>query len=60
MSDRSEKWQDSERGQAYEQWKGEYEGNHLEEIDLDMPDALEVTLGDQAETLSSSGVIASR
>jgi hypothetical protein len=51
MSDRSEKWQDSERGQTYEQWKNDFESNDLEEVELDMPDALELQTGDQAETL---------
>jgi hypothetical protein len=51
MSDHSEKWQDSERGQTYEQWKNDFESNDLEEVELDMPDALELQTGDQAETL---------
>jgi hypothetical protein len=45
MSDRSEKWQDSERGQAYEQWKNEFESNDLEAVELDMPAALELYTG---------------
>ena len=39
ISEKSEKWQEGERGQAAEQWKGEWEGLQFDELSVD-------TLGD--------------
>lgn len=36
--DKSEKWQDSERGEAISQWMDEWQNVMLEEAELDLPD----------------------
>lgn len=53
IDSRSDKWQESERGQAYLAWQGEYESSDLEDITIDQPDSLELSTGDQAETLEA-------
>ncbi len=35
MSERSERWQDGERGQAYQAWRDELEAQPLDEIDAE-------------------------
>jgi uncharacterized protein YukE len=40
VGDRSEKWQEGDAGQAYEEWKSEWEG--LDVSELDMIEALEL------------------
>jgi hypothetical protein len=42
MSDKSEKWQEGERGQAYEEWKSSYENFDLEELDVDVVNTEEI------------------
>jgi hypothetical protein len=39
--ERSEKWQESERGQAYLNWINEWEGAELGEVEIDFPNDLE-------------------
>lgn len=53
IAERSNKWQDSERGHAYLDWQEEYESNDLEEIALDQPVPLELSVDDydQADLL---------
>ncbi len=51
IDDRSEKWQEGERGQAYMARQQEYQDNDLEAIELDQPEPLELSTGDQAENL---------
>ena len=46
-----EKWQDSERGQAFVQWQQEYDQYDLEDIDLEQPCQLTFDIGDQSEAL---------
>jgi hypothetical protein len=50
ISERSEKWQDSERGQAYRAWHEVFTAE-LEDVELDEPDVLELETGDQVEAL---------
>jgi hypothetical protein len=39
FDERSEKWQDGDAGQAYQEWIGEWAGLELEEVDVpDLPD----------------------
>ena len=47
----NEKWQDSERGQAYMAWQVEYEQVDLEEIEMEQPQSLELGVSDQSEIL---------
>lgn len=49
-SDRSDKWQESDAGQAFEEWKSEWEGAELEVEELEAPDLDEIA-PDRAETL---------
>ena len=46
-----EKWQDSERGQAFVQWQQEYEQADLEDINLEQPEPLSLDINDQSEVL---------
>ena len=48
---RSEKWQESERGQAYKDWLDEWCGLCLDEIEIDFPDDLDEPDLSAAETL---------
>ncbi len=41
IADRSEKWQEGERGQNYVSWKDEWEQLDLEPIELSLPDELD-------------------
>ena len=51
ISERSEKWAKSDRGQAYIGWQDEYATFELEEVDLDPPDALYLDTGPQVDEL---------
>ena len=51
ISERSEKWLESDRGQAYSGWQDEYATFELEEVDLDPPDALYLDTGPQVDEL---------
>lgn len=46
IEEKSERWQDSEKGQSANDWKSEWENLDLETYDIDMPDEVE------SETLS--------
>jgi hypothetical protein len=50
MSERSEKWQDSARGQAYADWQGAYE-QELETVALEPPEELTLDTDDPCEVL---------
>jgi hypothetical protein len=41
FDEKSEKWQESERGQAYLNWINEWEGAELGEVEIDFPNDLE-------------------
>jgi hypothetical protein len=49
--DRSEKWQEGDAGQAYEEWKGEWE--NLDVSELDAVEALELPETPHAEELEA-------
>ena len=51
IDERSAKWRDSERGQAYQEWLSEYEYVSLNHTDLDMPEELTLDDGDQTDML---------
>src|SRR5262249_22751382 len=51
IEDRSEKWQEGERGQAYMAWQQEFSDHDLEAIDLDQPEPLALSTGAQGEIL---------
>lgn len=42
ISDKSEKWQEGEKGQAASSWVEEWSGLDLEEIELEEPDEIEI------------------
>ena len=50
MDERSEKWQESDKAQEYDQWRSEFEGD-LEEASIEQPDELELDIEDAAESL---------
>ena len=50
ISDKSEKWQEGERGEAYTAWKEIWE-EELETFDLDQPDGLDELDEDVADAL---------
>lgn len=39
--DRSEKWAETEAGEAFANWKSEWEGAELDEVEIDFPEELE-------------------
>jgi hypothetical protein len=41
FTDKSEKWQESEKGQEYQEWKESWEGSKLEEVEISEPEELE-------------------
>jgi hypothetical protein len=42
IADRSDKWQESEKGQAAAEWKDAWAGVALDEIEISFPDPIEV------------------
>jgi DNA anti-recombination protein RmuC len=38
FDEKSEKWQEGEAGQAYQQWINDWDGTPLTQVDLEMPD----------------------
>lgn len=42
ISDKTDKWQEGERGQAFLAWQEAFESDDIEEIDMEKPDDLEV------------------
>lgn len=51
ISDRSEQWQASPRGQAYAAWQRDYEADALTASALDRPDLVEVEVDEQTDLL---------
>jgi hypothetical protein len=53
VSERSEKWQEGEKAEAYESWKGDYESadSSLEEVSIEQPDQIEADIEDHAQIL---------
>lgn len=52
--EKSERWQEGEKGQEYSAWKEEYENFSADSVDVDFPDDIEVpdcTVGDDLENL---------
>lgn len=41
MSERSDKWQESDKAEQYRAWQSEWEGIELDEMEFEMPDPLE-------------------
>jgi hypothetical protein len=52
IDERSEQWQDSDRGKAYGEWKETFDLS-LDDSDLDEPDELHVQVDNHADTLSA-------
>ena len=52
IDERSEQWQDSDRGKAYGAWKETFDLS-LDDSDLDEPDELHVQVDNHADTLSA-------
>ena len=51
ISERSEKWTESDRGQAYIGWQDEYANYELGEVALELPEALILDTGPQVDEL---------
>jgi hypothetical protein len=49
--ERSEKWQESDAGQAYKSFADEWEGAYFEELEIELPEDLEVPELDAADIL---------
>ena len=49
IGDKSEKWQEGERGQAYIAWRDEWDGWSLESVDISAPDAWELDMPEHGE-----------
>ena len=48
-----EKWQDSDRGQAFVQWQQEYAQHNLGDLDLEQLEPLILEAGDQSDVLEA-------
>lgn len=53
MDGKSDKWQESDRGQAYASWKSEWEDSDLEEVSHSEPDDLTDDTIDYVEALGN-------
>jgi hypothetical protein len=51
MSERSEKWLEGERGQAYGEWKDSWDNLSFEEIPIEQPDDLDLFTENSADAL---------
>lgn len=51
IGERSEKWHEGDKAEAYETFKGEYEGLDLTESDMSAPDELSIEIDNAAESL---------
>lgn len=51
VNDKSEKWQEGEKAEAYENWKGEYEGIDFSDSELSQPDELSLEVQDPCEEI---------
>lgn len=51
ISDKSERWQEGERGEEATSWKDEWEGASFDEVEIEYPDDLEIGDLDHAATL---------
>jgi hypothetical protein len=55
ISDKSEKWQEGERGQAATAWKDEWEALSFDSISIDFPDEIDFSeSSDEADTLENA------
>jgi hypothetical protein len=50
MDEKSEKWLESDRGQAFEQWKSEWENIDIYDVDLDEPTPIGCDVDEMAGT----------
>ena len=53
IEDKSEAWQQGDRGQAYEEWRSSFETVELEEVELEAPEEIDIDLRDAADALQS-------
>lgn len=51
VSDKSEKWQEGEKAEAYENWKSAYDDVDCSESELSQPDELSVEVENPAESI---------
>lgn len=51
ISDKSEKWQEGERGQAASNWRDEWENASLDDLEIEWPDELQFDMPEDATTL---------
>jgi hypothetical protein len=53
IDERSEQWQDSARGQVYQDWLNAYGYDDLDPVTLDLPASLDLSDGDQTDLLEA-------
>jgi hypothetical protein len=51
--EKSENWQEGEKGQNYDSWKTDYENFSPDDLEIDFPDDLEVIAADAADDLEN-------
>jgi hypothetical protein len=54
IGDKSERWQEGERGQAAQEWQQEWEGLSFEDIELELPQPIDFDDPGYAEMLGSA------
>jgi hypothetical protein len=53
IDDKSERWQEGERGEAAAEWKGQWENEVFDEISIDFPEDIEISDADHADKLDA-------
>lgn len=51
IQEKSDKWQEGDKGQAYVEWHTQYDAIELQDVDLERPESLSLDDGDQADIL---------
>jgi hypothetical protein len=54
ISDKSDKWQESERGEAAVAFRDEWQNLSLDDVEIDLPDDVETPALDHSETLDGA------
>ena len=53
IDERSEKWQEGDRGQAYQEWLSAYENTSIESVEMSMPDTVDFNVEGVADDIES-------
>lgn len=51
VGERSEKWQEGDRAQAYDAWKSSYESEEIEQVEMEQPEPVEFDVDLMADVI---------